>query len=105
MDASNSLMLIDSDVRRRAAVCHELASSGIHVEPFEDTFEIKRRWPRSGTILAEDADGNIPPGAEQRINDQMAELVGKFSSKLHGLATVDAFSGDAAARDQAVDGV
>lgn len=60
MDRSNSLMLIDSDMRRRAAVCHELSSSGIHVEPFEDTGEIKQRWPRSGTILAEDIDGNIP---------------------------------------------
>ena len=59
MDATNSLMLIDSDIRRRAAVCHELASSGIHVEPFEDTGEIKQRWPRSGIILAEDADDNI----------------------------------------------
>jgi two-component system response regulator FixJ len=60
MDRSNSLMLIDSDIRRRAAVCHELSNCGIHVEPFEDTGEIKQRWPRSGTILAEDADGNIP---------------------------------------------
>ncbi len=60
MAGSNSLMLIDSDVRRRAAVCHELAGSGIHVEPFEDTVEIKQRWPRSGIILVEDADGNIP---------------------------------------------
>ena len=60
MDGTNSLMLIDSDVRRRAAVCHELASNGIHVEPFEDTDEIMLRWPRFGTIMAEDADGNIP---------------------------------------------
>ena len=51
------------------------------------------------TAFIEDADGNIPPGAEQRINDQMAELVGKFPGKLYGLATVDAFSGDAAARE------
>lgn len=60
MDRNNSLMLIDSDFRRRAAVCHELSGSGIHVEPFEDTGEIKQRWPHSGTILAEDADDNIP---------------------------------------------
>jgi FixJ family two-component response regulator len=59
MDTTNSLMLIDSDMRRRAAVCHELANSGIHVEPFEDTGEIKQRWPRTGIILAEDADDNI----------------------------------------------
>ncbi len=60
MDRNNSLMLIDSDIRRRAAVCLDLSVSGIHVEPFEDTGEIMQRWPRKGTILAEDADGNIP---------------------------------------------
>ena len=59
MDRSNSLMLIDSDIRRRAAVCHDLSASGIHVEPFEDTAEIQRRWPRAGVILAEDADDNV----------------------------------------------
>ena len=59
MDHNNSLMLIDSDFRRRAAFCHELSGSGIHVEPFEDTGEMMLRWPRSGTILAEDADDNI----------------------------------------------
>ncbi len=60
MDNTSNLMLIDSNMRRRAAVCHELSGSGIHVEPFEDTVEIKQRWPRAGVILAEDADGNIP---------------------------------------------
>jgi predicted TIM-barrel fold metal-dependent hydrolase len=47
----------------------------------------------------EDADGKIPPGAIQRINDQMAELAEKHPGKLYGLATVDAFSGDSAARE------
>ncbi len=59
MQRNTSLILIDSDVRRRAAVCHELSGSGIHVEPFEDTDEIRLRWPRTGIILAEDADDNI----------------------------------------------
>ena len=35
----------------------------------------------------------------QRINDQMAELAAKHPGKLYGLATVDAFRGDAAARE------
>ncbi len=54
MDRRINLILIDSNVRRRAAISHELAGSGIHVEPFEDTDEITQHWPRSGIILAED---------------------------------------------------
>ena len=51
------------------------------------------------TAFIEDADGNAPSGAIQRINDQMAELCGKHPGKLYGLATVDAFAGDAGARE------
>jgi predicted TIM-barrel fold metal-dependent hydrolase len=40
-----------------------------------------------------------PPGAIARINDEMAELVGKHADKLHGLATVNAFAGDDGARE------
>jgi len=60
---------------------------------------IAARVINTPTAFIEDADGNIPQGAEQRINDQMAELVGKFPGKLYGLATIDAFSGDAGARE------
>ncbi len=67
MDRNNALMIIDSNLRRRAAVCHELSVSGMHVEPFEDTGEIKQCWPRRGIILAEDADGNIPVLIEHMI--------------------------------------
>jgi len=48
------LVLIDPDVRRRAAVTHLLAGAGIHVEPFEDLAELTRAWPREGIILASD---------------------------------------------------
>ena len=51
------------------------------------------------TAFIEDADGKAPAGAITRINDQMAELVGKHPGKLYGLATVDAFSGDDGARE------
>jgi len=51
------------------------------------------------TSFIEDEGGGIPPGAIERINDQMAELVSAHPGKLHGLATVDAFSGDAGARE------
>lgn len=59
MDINSSLILIDSNMRRRASLSHELAGSGIHVEPFEDIGEIKLSWPRSGIIMAEDANDNI----------------------------------------------
>jgi predicted TIM-barrel fold metal-dependent hydrolase len=60
---------------------------------------ISARVINTPTAFIEDADGNIPAGAEQRINDAMAELVAKFPGKLYGLATVNAFSGDAAAHE------
>jgi two-component system, LuxR family, response regulator FixJ len=59
MDQSLNLLLVDSDLRRRAAVCHQLSASGIHAEPFEDVAELKRRWPSEGVILAEDKAGDI----------------------------------------------
>jgi two-component system, LuxR family, response regulator FixJ len=54
VNAREKLVLIDPDVRRRAAVTHCLAATGIHVEPFEDLAELARAWPREGIILASD---------------------------------------------------
>lgn len=54
MEAREKLILIDPDLRRRAAVTHCLAGTGIHVEPFEDLAELARAWPRGGIILASD---------------------------------------------------
>ncbi len=54
MDTREKLILIDPEVRRRAAVTHLLAGAGIHVEPFEDLAELARAWPREGIILASD---------------------------------------------------
>jgi predicted TIM-barrel fold metal-dependent hydrolase len=51
------------------------------------------------TAFIEDADGKAPAGETQRINDRMAEVCTKHPGKLYGLATVDAFSGDAGARE------
>jgi aminocarboxymuconate-semialdehyde decarboxylase len=60
---------------------------------------IAARVINTPTAFIEDADGNVPAGAEQRINDQMAEFVSKHPDRLYGLATVNAFSGDAGARE------
>ncbi|HWU02030.1 MAG TPA: LuxR C-terminal-related transcriptional regulator [Novosphingobium sp.] len=54
MSNATSLFLVDNDVRRRAAISHCLAGSGIHVEPFEDASELISRWPKSGLLLVHD---------------------------------------------------
>jgi aminocarboxymuconate-semialdehyde decarboxylase len=51
------------------------------------------------TAFLQDADGDVPKGTIPRINDEVANLVAKNPGKLHGLATVDAFGGDDAARE------
>ena len=54
------ISLVDADFRRRAAISHCLAASGIHVEPLEDPGELVARWPRSGMILAYDGADTLP---------------------------------------------
>ncbi len=49
------------------------------------------------TTLIADPEGNLPSGTIQRINDQLAELTAVHAGKVYGLATVDAFAGNAAA--------
>jgi predicted TIM-barrel fold metal-dependent hydrolase len=64
-----------------------------------DTANIAARVINTPTAFIEDADGHVPAGAIERINDQVAELVGKHPGKLYGLATVNAFAGDDGARE------
>jgi FixJ family two-component response regulator len=59
MERHQPIALIDSDFRRRAAISHCLAGTGIHIEPFEDLSELVRRWPQHGMILAHDEGGTI----------------------------------------------
>ncbi|MCJ2183255.1 LuxR C-terminal-related transcriptional regulator [Novosphingobium sp. 1949] len=55
----SNLILIDNDMRRRAAISHALSSANIHVEPFENLSELANSWPRSGIILIHDEAGAI----------------------------------------------
>lgn len=59
MDRISNIILIDADMRRRAAISHALSSSGIHVEPFENIAELSGSWPRSGVVLIHDLAGAI----------------------------------------------
>jgi aminocarboxymuconate-semialdehyde decarboxylase len=47
----------------------------------------------------QDAEGDVAPDTITRINDQLAELVRRNSGRVHALATVDPYSGDAGARE------
>lgn len=47
----------------------------------------------------EDADGNLPLGSCKRLNDAVAELVGKHPGRLYGLATVDCYGGEIGAQE------
>ncbi len=59
MDRISNLILIDNDMRRRAAISHALSVGSIHVEPFENIAELTTAWPRSGVILIHDEAGAI----------------------------------------------
>lgn len=59
MNHRTHLALLDDDFRRRAAITHCLAGTSVHVEPFEDTAELLRHWPRSGLVLAHDREGLV----------------------------------------------
>ena len=41
----------------------------------------------------EDAGGNVPQDGYRRVNDAVADLVGKHPGRLYGLASVDAYGG------------
>ena len=54
MEQAYSIVLVDCDSRRRAAISHSLAGTSIHVEPFESVAEMLPRWPRGVVALVAD---------------------------------------------------
>ena len=49
--------------------------------------------------LIANEDGHVPHDTIMAINDDLAELVARNSGSIHGLASVDAYDGDRAARE------
>jgi aminocarboxymuconate-semialdehyde decarboxylase len=62
-----------------------------------DARDLAGRVVNVPTALIADAEGKLPSGTVERINDQLAELMAMHAGKVYALATVDAFAGDAAA--------
>ncbi|MGB7656564.1 MAG: LuxR C-terminal-related transcriptional regulator [Novosphingobium sp.] len=54
MQQGHTIILVECDFRRRAAISHDLAGTGIHVEPFESVTEMTQRWPRGSVVLVAD---------------------------------------------------
>jgi FixJ family two-component response regulator len=67
VNGASHIILIDSDVRRRAAISHDLSGRGIHVEPFETLAELSSHRLRQGLILVHDAEGVITALADHLI--------------------------------------
>ena len=80
------------------AINRNLADPGALLASIEQA-GIAGRVINTPTAFLEDADGNVPRDMIPRINDAVAELVRKSPGRLYGLATVDAYAGDAAARE------
>ena len=59
MRTGHSIVLVDTNFRRRAAISHCLAGTDIHVEPFEGIDEMRRRWPNGTIALVGDEDDII----------------------------------------------
>jgi aminocarboxymuconate-semialdehyde decarboxylase len=87
-----------SDRPRWQAINGKLQSEATLLRSMEAT-GVSARVINTPTALLEDAEGNVPTDAHRRINDQVAALCAKHAGRLHGLAAVDAFSGEAAARE------
>jgi predicted TIM-barrel fold metal-dependent hydrolase len=64
-----------------------------------ETAGIAARVVNTPLEFLQDADDEVPPDTSRRINDGLAELVGKNPGRLYGLATVDAYSGEAGAHE------
>lgn len=59
MASVTHIILIDSNVRRRASISHSLGNIGIHVEPLESLEELAASWPRQGVIMLHDENARV----------------------------------------------
>lgn len=64
-----------------------------------ETAGIAGRVVNTPLEFLQNPDDDVSPDTPRRINDQLAELVGRHPGRLYGLATVDPFSGDEGARE------
>lgn len=95
MVGASHIILVDGDVRRRAAISHYLSGRHIHVEPFETVAELGGHWPRQGLILVHDEDGTIPALTDRLVRSGNWLPVVAFGEAAAPRRIVDAIIGGA----------
>lgn len=79
---------VNRNLASAPALVDSIAASGVAARVINTPLE-----------FIQDPEGDTSGDTVTRINDQLAELVGRHPGRLHGLATVDVFSGEAGARE------
>ena len=79
-------------------VNRSLADSAVLLSSMERA-GIAARVVNTPLEFIQDPDEDVPAGRVERINDQLAELIARNRGRLYALATVDAFSGEAGAKE------
>jgi aminocarboxymuconate-semialdehyde decarboxylase len=64
-----------------------------------DAAGVSARVVNTPLEFIQDAEGDVAPDTIARINDQLAELAGRNPGRVYALATVDPYSGEAAAHE------
>jgi len=83
---------------RWEAIARKLSDEDLLVKDMRDGVLGARVVNIPANLIA-DADGRVPHDTIMEINDHVAELVARHQGRLYGLASVDAYDGDRAARE------
>lgn len=83
---------------RWEAIARKLGDETLLLKDVEDG-ELAARVVNIPTQLIADADGRVPHETIIAVNDHVAGLVGRHPGRLYGLASVDPYDGDRAARE------
>ena len=87
-----------SQKARWEVINRTLADEALLVADIESG-DIDARVVNIPAALIADGQGQVPPDVFPRLNDALAALVDRHPSRIHGLASVDAYAGEAAARE------
>jgi len=83
---------------RWEALARKLPDENLLLSDIRDG-ELSARVVNIPANLIADADGHVPHETIMAMNDELAALVARHPGRIHGLASVDAYDGDRAARE------
>jgi aminocarboxymuconate-semialdehyde decarboxylase len=83
---------------RWQALAPKLADEGLLLKDMREDDKSARVVNIPAALIA-DAEGRVPHETIMTMNDELAGLVARHPGRIHGLASVDAYEGDRAARE------